>query len=195
MSQPLSCHISETIAYIALGANDSVNARQLQARIARSLNGIESEGVRVLSVSRYYKTPCFPVGAGPDFVNAAAALATRLSPEELLTHLHLTEAEFGRQRRERWGMRPLDLDLLAYGSEIRPSLAEFERWRDLPPEQQRRDAPDRLILPHPRLQDRAFVLVPLADVAPEWVHPVSGRTVRQMCDALSKDEKRAVVAL
>ena len=195
MSQPLVCHISETIAYIALGANDLAQARQIQTRLAGALEAIESDDVRVISVSRYYKTPCFPAGAGPDFVNAAAALATILTPEALLRHLHRTEAEFGRKRRERWGMRPLDLDLLAFGGEIRPSLAEFERWRDLPPDQQRRVAPDRLILPHPRLQDRAFVLVPLADVAPEWVHPVSHRTVRQMCDALSEDEKRDVVAL
>ncbi len=90
----------------------------------------------------------------------------------------------GRQRLRRWGQRVIDLDLLAMGDAILPDRASVEHWMDLPFEQQKELAPERLILPHPRLHERGFVLVPLAEVAPEWVHPITGQTVLQMRDAL-----------
>ena len=71
----------------------------------------------------------------------------------------------------------------------------FEAWRGLTPEAQQSRAPDRLILPHPRLHERAFVLVPLADVAPDWVHPVLGRSVQQMLDDLPQAARDEVEAL
>ena len=92
-------------------------------------------------------------------------------------------------------MRTLDLDLLAWGDSVLPDSATQDSWRALPPEAQVRAVPDGLILPHPRLQDRAFVLVPLADVAPDWVHPRTGLTVRQMLAALPAADRDAVKPL
>lgn len=89
-------------------------------------------------------------------------------------------------------MRTLDLDLIAFGQTVLPDPATHGHWRDLPMEDQRRFAPDRLILPHPRLQDRAFVLIPLCDVAPDWPHPVTGRTIAQMAAALPASDTAEV---
>ena len=147
-----------------------------------------------LHLSRLFATPCFPPGAGPDYVNAAARLdlPDDIDAQALLAALHEIEAELGRQRDTRWGMRTLDLDIVAIGETVWPDKTVWHVWANLPPEDQVRRAPDRLILPHPRLADRAFVLVPLADVAPDWHHPVTGFSVAQMLAALPEQDRAAV---
>jgi len=146
-------------------------------------------------MSRLYHTPAFPAGAGPDFVNGVFSLRTSRDPAELLELLHALENAAGRVREQRWGPRTLDLDLLAYGDVVAPNLDVWTDWHDLDPDQQTEVAPDQLILPHPRLQDRAFVLVPLSDVAPTWVHPVLDLSVRDLLDAMPGEELADVVPL
>ena len=145
--------------------------------------------------SAFYKNPAFPKGAGPDFVNAAMVIFTFLSPDAILAELHTIEAAALRQRTQRWGQRTLDLDLIGIDDVVLPDRAVHDHWRLLSEDAQLSTAPDALILPHPRMQDRAFVLVPLCDVAPDWVHPVLGRSVRQMCDALPANDVAEVVRL
>jgi len=156
---------------------------------------VSLSGVVIRNQSALYQTPCFPVGAGPDYINGAIVMASDLSAQELLALLHRIEHEFGRARDQRWGQRTLDLDLLAVNDMVSPDACTVQAWMDLQLEEQKIRAPDDLILPHPRMQDRAFVLVPLMDVAPDWVHPVSGLSVRQMYNALPKQDKEAVIPL
>jgi len=125
-----------------------------------ALTALEARGVKILRRSPFYESAPVPVSDQPWYVNGVAQVDTRLSPEELLALLHELERQFGRERRELNEARVMDLDLIAYG----------QRVRDAPPP----------ILPHPRMADRAFVLLPLRDIAPGWVHPVSGRTVEQL---------------
>jgi 2-amino-4-hydroxy-6-hydroxymethyldihydropteridine diphosphokinase len=156
------------LALIALGAN----LGKPQQTLAWARGRIAELG-EITAVSALYRTA--PVGGPPgqpDYLNAALGLQTEREPMDLLAELLRIEREAGRERRERWGPRVLDLDLLAYGSRV----------SDLP----------GLSLPHPRLMERAFVLAPLADIAPDWLHPVTGVAVR---DALTRTEISGVERL
>ncbi|SLN29336.1 2-amino-4-hydroxy-6-hydroxymethyldihydropteridine diphosphokinase [Pseudooctadecabacter jejudonensis] len=179
------------ITLLALGGNVPTRAGPPAQTLQAALGALE-EVFGPLSVSHLYQTPAFPEGAGPDFVNAACTLKTGLAAPEILAQLHRIEADFDRTRAVRWGQRTLDLDLIACGGQILPDRTTYDHWRGLALEEQMVRPPDQLILPHPRLQDRAFVLVPLADVAPDWRHPVLGQTVRQMRDACSASDLASV---
>ena len=183
------------VALIAFGANLPWNGAEPEETVARAISELNSDGDRVVGQSRLYATPCFPTGAGPDYCNAAAAVETSRSPEDLLLRLQAIELAHGRERKLRWGNRTLDLDLLAIGETVAPDLRTFREWAELAPEAQGNVAPDQLVLPHPRMQDRAFVLVPLADIAPDWRHPVFGRTVADMLAGLPEADVRAVTPL
>lgn len=182
---------------VALGGNLPFGASPPIETIRAALKALEAEGLAVQRISRMYSTKAFPAGSGPDYVNAAAGMTLRhfAEPEAVLAALHRVEARFGRERQARWDRRTLDIDLLAVADSVLPDAATQRNWVALPLESQISATPQTLILPHPRLQDRAFVLVPLADVAPDWCHPVLGQTVLQMLNALPKADRDAVVAL
>ncbi len=174
---------------LAFGAN---SGRGLAADAGVVRRAVRCLPGRVVAVSRLYRTPAHPPGAGPDFVNAAVVMHTPMSPGALLDRLHDIEGRFGRVRKVRWGMRTLDIDLLGVGRRVLPSATIWRDWRNLPPARQAVEVPDAPILPHPRMQDRAFVLIPLLDVAPGWRHPLTGRTVRSMAGGLSAAARREI---
>ncbi|WP_317055773.1 2-amino-4-hydroxy-6-hydroxymethyldihydropteridine diphosphokinase [Roseovarius rhodophyticola] len=187
--------MSNQTCLIALGGNIPTAEGGPAHTLKEGLKSLARREIEVKDVSRFYATPCFPKGAGPDYVNAAALLMSDHTPEMLMQVLHEVEAEFGRARTQRWGQRTLDLDLLAVDAEVWPDEKTHAKWRALPMEEQMQNAPDTLILPHPRLQDRAFVLVPLADIAPDWRHPILDLSVREMLACLSQQDVAEVVPL
>ena len=188
---------TEKHALIALGANLNFGDMSPKSTILAAIAELDRLGLTVTRLSTLYLTPCFPAGAGPDYVNAAAVVTLRhtMTSADILACLHTVEAKFGRERLQRWGMRTLDIDLLALGESVLPDRATYLKWKNLLPDDQRRLAPDQLILPHPRLAERAFVLVPLADVAPDWRHPITGLSVAQMLAALPAKDRAEVIPL
>ena len=141
---------------IALGANLPGPAGPPAATLRAALVRLEERGVKILSVSSFYETPAWPDPGQPAYVNAVAAVETTLQPVELLTLLHGVETDFGRLRSAPNAPRTLDIDLLDHDGTITAGA---------------------VTLPHPRIAERSFVLVPLAQVAPDWRHPVTGEGV------------------
>jgi 2-amino-4-hydroxy-6-hydroxymethyldihydropteridine diphosphokinase len=141
-----------------------------QEVLEAALNAIKNNDIQVLEVSPYYRSAPVPISDQPWFVNGVAAVSTTLPPAALLEALHRVEADFGRVRMARNESRTLDLDLLTYDNRV---IQE----------------PEGLTLPHPRLQDRAFVLRPLGDLAPRWRHPVSGLTAAEMLALLAPGQE------
>lgn len=153
-----------TIAYIALGANLGDRAANIASAVER-LRVVR--GIRVRTISSLLENPA--VGGPPDappFLNGVAELETILSPRELLQTLLEVERDLGRQRHRKWDPRTIDLDLLLYGDQII-------------------DEPE-LTVPHPRMHERQFVLIPLAEIAPDEVHPVQRRKFAKLLKDLER---------
>ena len=180
--------------FIALGSNLPYENRLPIQLVNDATKSLSKKGFELVNVSSLYVTSAYPAGSGPDFVNAVAEIRASVSPIETLACLHKIEVAFGRNRDVRWGPRTLDLDLIALGDLVLPDAEAYAAWRGLSEEEQMSTAPDGLVLPHPRLEERAFVLVPLAEIAPGWRHPVTGRSAAEMRDALPA-EARADVRL
>ena len=158
-------------ALIALGAN----LGKPEAAFRRALERLAGEGVDVVAVSGLWRSPAWPEGSGaPDYLNAVAKVRTGLRAEALLELLHKLEAEAGRRRSVRNAPRELDLDLLDHGGRV---------------------VDGKMVLPHPRLHSRAFVLLPLWEVEPDWVHPVSGEGVWEILGRLGSEGVMATVRL
>lgn len=148
---------------IAFGANlPSPRFGPPRETIEAALEALEARGVSVLARSRWYSTAPVPPSGQPRYVNLVAWVSSDLTPGGLMAVLHEVEAEFGRVRAERNAARVLDIDLLDHDGTVET---------------------DWPVLPHPRMSERAFVLVPLRDVAPDWRHPVSGDAVDDLIAA------------
>ena len=156
---------------IAFGANLPSRAGAPAQTVTAALAALEPNGIEPVMVSKLYQTEAWPNPNDPPFVNAVAQVRTVLPPRALLKALQEIERSFGRIRTVPNAPRTLDLDIVDYDGRIEGG----------PP-----------TLPHPRLDRRAFVLVPLAEIAPDWRHPVSGRSAEELLANIPRAEKERV---
>ncbi len=145
--------------YLSLGTN----LGQRQQNLLRALAGLDEEMV-ITAVSPIYQTPPWGMTNQPDFLNLCLSATTKLAPLPLLHFTQRLEQWLGREETVRWGPRLIDIDILFYDDLV---------W-----------CSPELTIPHPQIGQRAFVLIPLADIAPDLVHPQTGQTVRQMATAV-----------
>ncbi len=149
--------------YLSLGSNVGDRAAQLRSALAR----LEPTG-RVLAVSSFYETKPMEFTQQPWFLNCAAALETNQSPKQLMASILRIEQAMGRQRLQKKGPRTIDIDILLFDSAVVNS--------------------SELTIPHPALHQRRFVLEPLAEIAPEVLHPTLKKTVRELLDRLPEGQ-------
>ena len=168
------------LVLIALGANVPGPAGSPRETLRKAIARLSALGLSNMKASSFFCTPAFPPGDQPDFLNAVAIGQSARSAEDILTALLSIERELGRERTIPWAPRPIDLDLLAVGDLVSPGWKEAAARGDQPGE-----PAGPLILPHPRMHLRRFVLEPLVEIAPDWRHPALGLTARELLARLS----------
>ncbi len=169
--------------FIGLGSNLPSCAGPPRQTLAAALARLAEHGITLCGVSGFYESaPLETPDPQPAYVNAVAAIASGRTPEALLDCLLGIEAAFGRMRSRRRAARTLDLDLLDWKGVVRPDAA---LWRAVA---EGREEGARLLLPHPRLHRRRFVLAPLAEIAPDWRHPVFGTSIPDLLQGVGDQQ-------
>jgi len=160
--------VGVVLIYVALGSNLPSAQGGPQETLLAALGLFPSYGIDVIKVSNWYETAPVPVSDQPNYVNGVVCVKTLKTPEQLLETLHTIETEFGRVRSVTNAARCIDLDLIDYNGVIQD---------------------DNLVLPHPRMALRGFVLYPLRDIAPHWQHPILGYSIGKLIESLPIDQQ------
>ena len=156
-------------AFVALGANLKKNKDlSLQENIQNALKYFPEQNIKLIEISNWYKSEPFPKSSQPWYINSVAKISTNKSPEHLLNSLHEIEELYGRKRNKLNEARTLDLDLIDFNGIIKKKNP---------------------ILPHPRMHLRKFVLLPLRDIEPKWLHPCFKTKINELLLLYTKNQK------
>ncbi|MFC3050761.1 2-amino-4-hydroxy-6-hydroxymethyldihydropteridine diphosphokinase [Kordiimonas pumila] len=163
--------------HIGLGGNLNSSYGTPEKTLRAAINQLSGLAIDIQAISKFYCTSPVPASDQPDFINAVIFAQSSLSAELLLSHFKGIESFLGREPSERWSARTIDIDLLSYGAEVLPSV---EDWWSVVNSSDPAAILQQPVVPHPRMHKRAFVLVPMLDIASDWVHPVTGKSVADM---------------
>ena len=181
---------------VVLGSNLSSEFGNSAETLKKCVDEIRSNpDIESLSESNWYISSSFLNKRDPRYVNVGIRFSTKLKPKKLLNYTSGLENKYGRKRQERWGPRTCDIDILLCDQQILPSKLYFNKWLNLNLSDQIRLVPDKLILPHPRLQERTFFLKPLIDLQPDWIHPFLKVKAKEMLDSLPPHELENILKL
>lgn len=147
--------------FVALGSNDKGAFGNSEGLLDAVLQQFPLSGIEVLARSSWWQSAAWPDPTDPSFINGVVQVRTALSPDDLMSTLMELEQAFGRRRQGRNAPRTLDLDLIAYGDRVG-------------------ETGEGLVLPHPRAAERRFVMGPLAEISPDWIHPQLGQTAVEL---------------
>lgn len=178
---------------ISFGANISGPFGSPAETLNHALEEFQFENLLIRKKSKIYSSLAFPDPKKPRYLNGCLQISVNCGANDVLERLKRIEKKMGRQKKNcRWDSRICDLDLLSFDNKVAPSPEVFNYWYKMPLRNQILEKPDELLLPHPRIQDRAFVLKPLLEFASSWVHPVFNKTVREMFNFLPENERASV---
>ncbi|MFC4349867.1 2-amino-4-hydroxy-6-hydroxymethyldihydropteridine diphosphokinase [Kordiimonas lipolytica] len=172
--------MSKQQVVLGVGANLPSHAGQPADTIKAAIADLAIRAGKMLAVSPIYRTKAVTLDGDenvPDFVNGCVLIETSLNPDDLLDICKRLEADYGRMIAARWSARTLDIDLISYGDMVLPSL---EGWTALAESEDPAAYTEEPMVPHPRAHKRAFVLMPMNDIAPNWQHPVLKQTVSEL---------------
>ena len=166
---------SSCVAFIGIGANlSSLGCATPRATCEAAIKALVQAGLKIKSQSSWYKSAPVPASSQPWYINGVISIEISIEANALITILQDVENKFGRTRTTKNAARTLDLDLIAYAN----SVSGWEK-----------EADDKLILPHPRMSERGFVLLPLREIAPNWCHPVFKTSVVELISLLDPGQQ------
>ena len=174
---------------LILGANMPSKFGDILTTLQMCVEYIKNEEpIDLISQSKWYQSESFPDKSKPTFINVGIKIISKLEPYQILKIIDEIEKGFGRIRKRRWDARVCDIDIIYCNKKIIPTRNILKKWMSMKIEEQLITTPRTLILPHPRIQDRLFFLVPLNELSPNWRHPILGKTAKEILDSIPQNE-------
>lgn len=172
---------------IALGANLNGSFGSPIKTLKMCIKKLQENDVIIEKKSSWYQSKAFPNPLDPPFVNRCLKVLTLLKPLDFLDLISNIETELGRKRKKRWESRVCDIDILSNNQKILPNLDKFNYWYKMELYNQIVIKPKELIIPHPRIQDRDFVLIPFCEIEENWIHPVFDKKIKLLLKEFKKN--------
>jgi len=175
--------------HLAVGSNLQYDNKTSLAIVRMVYDILNEHEINVIAKSSFWHSSAYPNKLDPPFINSVVEVSTKKEPLELLIILKEIETFLGRKTTSRWSSRTCDIDIISIGQETIPNLRTALLWMNNEEAKKGISTPDQLIIPHPRMHERSFVLGPLNEISQTWMHPVLQKTSKELWESLSDHDK------